>query len=1133
MNDISIPVDDEARRQALDVSRSFIVQAPAGSGKTELLTQRFLALLALVDHPEEVWAVTFTRKAAAEMRRRISAALENADAEEPGEPHLQRTWKLSKAVAVRDQELGWDLAINPGRLQVFTIDGLCSKLVRQMPVLSGFGSVPAIANFPERLYGLAARRTLQSLHDGGEPAEHAHTLLSHLDNNTEQAEQLLAKMLANRDRWLPHVAGRDRPELAREALEAALKASVSKQLARLDRGLPDNLADEIIDVVEYAADNELPENSAILHCRGMDALPRAQAEQLDQWLGIREVLLTQKGGLRKTFTKNQGFPPEGTARTIDEKALRVEMKHRARDLAENLSTCEQFVTALAEVSLLPATRYRTDQWQVFLALQNLLQLAVAHLMVLFQETSEVDYTEIAHRALTALGSAESPSELALHLDYRLKHLLVDEFQDTARSQFDLIEGLVNGWQPDDGRTLFLVGDPMQSIYRFREANVGLFLQARDHGLADVRPEFLRLQCNFRSQPQIVSWSNEAFTYAFPETDDIDTGAVRFSEAVAAVEESDAIEGVSLHGLPVKSPMLEAEQVATLVRRYQAESPDSSIAILVRARTHLAEILPLLRNSGIRYRAVDLEDLREQPVVRDLFALTRALLHLGDRTAWLSVLRAPWCGLTLDDLHALAANNEDLTIWELIINEARREPLSNDGQIRLVRTKMVLAKSLGERGRRSLRRWVEGTWIALGGPACVFNPGEGRNAEAFFALLEQAEADGFADDVDYLNAVIDKLKAVDDTQSESQVQVMTIHKAKGLQFDIVIVPGLERSPARSDPALLKWLESSGSGGQRRLIIAPISEPGRKDSIYRHIARIDDTMTLHEGLRLLYVAATRARHALHLFAGLPENAHNDPTRTPIAGSFLAYLWPVVREQLLAASTDIEDEEATMARPLLDPGIRHLYRFPSAWMLPTSPQPKPWRSQMALTESTDKVEFSWASEVARHVGTVVHRVLQQIADVGLDSWSAQKLDTLNDYLVQMLRMLGVPQAELADAAQRCEAAIQNTIGDERGQWILHRHDDAQNEYELSGWLDKQAQNVILDRTFIADGYRWIIDYKTGSHEGGTVDAFLDTEFERYQHQLEKYARVMIRIDTRPIKLGLYFPMLKGWREWSYRPV
>src|SRR5690606_11724167 len=133
----------------------------------------------------------------------------------------------------------------------------------------------------------------------------------------------------------------------------------------------------------------------------------------------------------------------------------------------------------------PPAEFTDTQWCVLGAQLMTLKLAVAQLHLRFAETREVDFIEIAQRAVHALGSADDPGELLLKLDASIRHLLIDEFQDTSLTQIHLLATLTAGWQPDDGRTLFLVGDPMQSIYRFRKAEVGLFLQAAEQGVGEI------------------------------------------------------------------------------------------------------------------------------------------------------------------------------------------------------------------------------------------------------------------------------------------------------------------------------------------------------------------------------------------------------------------------------------------------------------------------------------------------------------------------------------------------------------------------------------------------------------------------------------------------------------------------
>jgi len=290
------------------------------------------------------------------------------------------------------------------------------------------------------------------------------------------------------------------------------------------------------------------------------------------------------------------------------------------------------------VRTLPETRYSDAQWEAVEALVQILWRAAAELRVLFAERGEVDFIEVAQAALRALGDDEAPTDLALRLDYQVRHLLVDEFQDTSLSQFQLLRRLTAGGQRGDGRTLFAVGDPMQSIYRFREAEVGLFLQARARGIGDLPLESLTLSENFRSQSGIVNWVNGTFQGVLCSPEDVDAGAVPYA-ASTAHKGAGAVPAVSVHPLFADGKAEEPALVADLVRARLAAGC-RSIAVLGRSRSHLALIASELAARGIPSGAVDIEPLSTRPVVQDLLALTRALSHPGDRLAWLAVLRAP-------------------------------------------------------------------------------------------------------------------------------------------------------------------------------------------------------------------------------------------------------------------------------------------------------------------------------------------------------------------------------------------------------------------------------------------------------------------------------------------------------------
>jgi ATP-dependent exoDNAse (exonuclease V) beta subunit len=782
--------DEAIREDALDPTQSFIVQAPAGSGKTALLTQRFLVLLAHCEAvPEECLAITFTRKAAFEMHDRILIALQCAEnLTPPTNEHEKRTWDLAHAVLKRDKALGWDLLQNPSRLKIQTIDAFCIGITVQMPVVSKFGSSPIIVEDPTSLYQIAARNLLKNLEAEDFYSERISTLLIHLDNNIRLAEQLLANMLSHRDQWLPYIGGTLLREEARQILGSGLQIVINETLEALAASTPKGL-EEILELAQYAAKQlaTTKKDSIICHCQNILGNWSGSAkEDFLLWQGLGELLLTQDHQWRRTVTEQQGFSSPRHATHKQDKAYFKVMKDRMLDCLSRLEAHPVFLKCLQNFRECPPSIYTEDQWQVIEALLGLLPLLTAQLSLVFQEKGQVDFIETTLAALTALGDNDAPTDLALGLDYKIRHILVDEFQDISLTQFRLLEKLTAGWQINDGRTLFLVGDPMQSIYRFRQAEVGLFIRAKQNGVGGIFLKTLNLTTNFRSDPSIVAWTNSVFKEKFPLEEDLTSGAVAFNISSAA--------RASLNGAKAEVQCVdnqtEAKVVIELMKALSIEEPGSSIALLVRARSHLQTILPALRQAGIKYQSVQLELLADRPMVQDLQSLTTALLHLGDRIAWLALLRTPWIQFSLADLWVIANSAPALPIWHTLQAYTTVTGLSEFAKNRLAEVVPILRAALLNIYRLPLRNWIMEAWIALGGNAFLYDADTLEDIEVFFSILEEGSYDSFCE-AGALERRIQKLYAKTTAPASAVLQVMTIHRAKGLEFDTVIVAGIGR------------------------------------------------------------------------------------------------------------------------------------------------------------------------------------------------------------------------------------------------------------------------------------------------------------------------------------------------------
>lgn len=1072
---------DAANRERALALESFIVEAPAGAGKTELLTQRYLKLLTVVNEPEEIVAITFTNKAAAEMRSRILDSLQRAAANEmPDAAHKQITFTLAQQALARSAANGWNLLEQPARLRINTIDSMCSYLARQMPLLSRFGGQPGVAEDATALCQEAARRALTTLED--EEGEGVVTAaLRYLDNDTVRLTGLLADMLLKRDQWLHH-ASNTLVEVA-----TALHSLIEQDMREAEQVLPPALQAVLMPIARFAASNLDCSHPIALLADWETAIP-ARPEALPLWRSVCELLLTREGEFRKEKGLNvsYGFPATDEGRK--QKALLTE-------LIAALGSPQP----LARIRSLPDAQSEQEK-RIVAAMSSLLKLAAAHLMIVFQEAGEVDFVEVAKRALLALEDEAGATDLALKLDYRIQHLLIDEFQDTSPSQVELLAKLIAGWQPGiqsgDGRTLFCVGDPMQSIYRFRKADVGLFLQAGAFGIGGLPLTRLQLTRNNRSCPALVDWVNEAFAKVFPQFDDDTRGAIAY-RPFAATREAEAQDGVMVHPLVLGNDSRsddmgaeEARYLTELIVNERQRYPDATIAVLVRARAHLEALVAQIRShhADLRFQAVEIEQLSGRQTVQDIHALTCALFHRADRVHWLAILRAPWCGLTLADMHALAADDHYSNIWQLMQDEARVGRLSADGQQRLNHLRDIFSESFAHQGRQSMRRWVEAVWLKLGGAACLWDAGDVRDVQAFLKLLEGM--DSF--DAAQLQERMEKFYAAPDVQADGKLQFMTIHKSKGLEFDTVILPGLHRTPRKKDNPLLLWEEIMLQGHEPQLIAAPYVPRHKRDDVpntYDYLQGLEQERDANETARLLYVAATRSKRRLHLVAAVKPDTKGD-IKAP-ANTLLNLLWESVGGKFLKA------EPRTAAVAASDdagftPSLIRLPHPAVPALLDTGPIP------LATAAADEAAEAEEIASLEASCGTLAHLYMEMFAQDGLELWSAERVQSLQPAMLRWLMQQGYSEPESATGADKVVKALTATLKSERGRWVLGARQQAASEY---AWMSAEGGSVsrhVIDRTFVEDGVRWVIDYKSAKL-GETP-----TVAERYRPQLERYAKL-----------------------------
>ncbi len=1154
--------DSEARTAALDATRSFIVEAPAGSGKTGLLIQRFLKLLSQenVTDPAQILAITFTRKATVEMRDRVLGQLQAAsNGVEPVNEFDRLTRPLAAAVLAQDRRHGWSLLDYPRRLNIRTIDSISADIARSLPILSGASAALAPTEDAQTLYAEAARRTLLLL--GGEDRALSHaleTILLHRDANLAECESLIASMLEWRDQWgelIPIIPSElDDAWLQTEVLpklEKALDQAICRGLSRLAKALP---ADVLNELCMLAADMGHAEGyngnpSPIAICAGRYNLPGEKAEHLDHWRALIDLLVAPSS---KTFRKSLNVNVIGFMIRPDHKKQLLALIDRVRDNPELCKT-------LCSVKALPPSEYPPEQWAVAKSLFRVLSRALVELQFVFADRGECDFAELGLLARSALRRDASVEDLAVATGLNLQHLLVDEMQDTSTSQYELIHLLTRRWD-GHSQTVFLVGDPKQSIYLFRQARVERFVQTMLHKqLGDLPLTPLHLTRNFRSQANLVHAFNDDFSRLFPaQSDETQPELVPYLAAQAARSQgpvaartwhtgvlsytTDTNEKRSLQSIQRSSA---AREIRTLIEARRAlplppnRSEPWTLAVLVRNRSHLLEIVATLKQApAIPFRAVEIEPLAERQEILDLVALTRALLHPADRTAWLALLRTPWCGLTLADLHLLAGADDESfahrTVFDLM--DVRGDLLTEDGITRLTPFYTVMHAALAQHGRLRLAPWVERTWRSFHAEAFATQE-EITNAERFFTLLEELELPGARLDLSMLQARLARLYAAPSVHPGA-VDLMTIHGSKGLEWDVVFLPALERTAQATRSRLLSWLEVDGRSDDSVApgILAPIQGKGTPSKELNAWMRgIESAREEAERKRLFYVACTRAREELHLFAAPMRNKDGDISRP--ATSLLASAWPAAEEHFLAAPTPILalpsppppddlvfDIAASASRPPLI-----IQRIPSD-VSPAPANPLPYGlPDRNLFPAFDRPEGSFAS---RAFGNAVHAFLQQLTlRVAAGTTTAsltEELPTWHPRIVQSLRAAGLAPAQLERLAARILLALRNTLSDPDGRWVLAPHPAATTENALT--LSSGSLTTLrMDRTFRAgpaprspgNDHLWIIDYKTATLGGRNLQVFLTEQRETCRSQMQSYANVF-STDPDPLRLALYYPLL-----------
>jgi len=978
--------DDQILREKCLEIGSFIVQAPAGSGKTELLTQRFLKLLSITNTPSEILAVTFTNKAAAEMKNRIIGYLKKTHV-----PKNDLTKELVDDVlnGLKHRNISLDELIS--EFNILTIDSLNQKIVNSMPLLSQFGFEFKIESDISPFINDIIKDVIYR----EQFSENIHSLLEILNIEYKALENYLAELMIKREFWI------------------------------------------------YDFFNTAEEN--VINNYLNDEKNNAKQKTIRKKIDLSNINIENRECIEKLI-KNNLIP------TYDS----IEKEH-----------------VLFKI-------YQDNDLKLIKILTPLLKTLCAELKVYFLNHKTIDFSEISQQALFALYQDNKHTDISHYLSIKYSHLLIDEFQDINNNQLKLFIHLTHNW--DTENTIFCVGDPMQSIYRFRKSEVSIFLNTIQYGIGNFKLHHIILSINNRSKSQLIDWYNRVFSKIFEKETDLDTGEICY-QSCSSRENSTKGE-VNLIPYYSDKEFSDIYAEAELVAQQILHSPHKSIAIIARSRTHLKPIVTYIKkhySNKINITAIELEPLGNHQCIQDMLSLTLALNNFCDRIHWVSLLQSPLCGLTIKDLAILFKDNKEIP-WT-IINSPIVNKISTDGQVRLNVFISILKKYLKKIYIDQWHFLIKELWFELKGAETLYKKSDYGLIEEYLKLIRKFESNTINDEL--LIYEIDN-KMISNISTENKtVNFLTIHKSKGLEFDHVIIPSLDKSTRISSSPLINFDYFTK---QNKVIFSIKNNHDNTLSLhdYHNLKnRIKDTNELK---RLFYVATTRSISQLDLIAYLEPDAAKIKKNT--------FLELLQEEFLSKQSKYIKSKSINFDYKSFKPVH---YQIPIEHLIAT-PETNNHNNNDFYESDLKKDE---SPEIL--IGIFVHKYLELIHQhINVD------IDIFIEKIMYQQNLLEFVDTDYLKAEVRF--CIDNLHNTNTGTFIKQMYDDDHSEFKVSHYHEGELWNYRIDRTFLKNNERWIIDYKY--HKNDNDD--LNKTALKYQQQLNLYAKFF---NEKKIKKAVYF--------------
>lgn len=1045
-------------RAIYETKRSFIVTAPAGSGKTQLIIKRYLNLLSESNSIKKIVCLTYTRKAAEEMRKRVFEALNECKEREPVDENERELFELAKKVHSNSKIDRYEL-LDPFSYRISTFHSFCSehlKTLFKMDNVSSFELLDEIETslLYDKIADIVIDRGLKG--SDGELKEVLARRLSNLDAKSEILKKEIIKLLSNRLK-LRFVDFQNWIDLLQSEIKKIFEPFLNFLMINYHFFVQKNIIEGDFDF-----------NNIVVN------------ENFFEFFGkIAKKILTKNNTLRRNLDQ------EVLDKLNEEKEVITFLKI-IQKLKE--SDCRYFVNESQYTSVLTIMKYSFD------ILKEMLGKA------------KKDYDALEESMLENLKWIKGvPSNLLEKLQFTIDHILVDEAQDLSDAEYLIISRLIEDWEENDGRTIFFVGDPKQSIYKFRKANVALFKVLEEKGVLREGKESYRLEklvinINFRSEKGIIDFTNGVFKEYFEENilfDDIaygffkhptdnDNSPMQFFTRERLMEDNNPIKVV----ISEDKEKLKRTFCKIIKRILSNRESNETVGILYKKRSDFVPYFKILQENGIQIEVIEGENLKESPVSKHLLNFLKAILFPYEDLHIFLMLGNPIFNLSPKEIEKLSYEKGDNWIDKFLNSKM------------IDKDKKQIFSDLVNSIYYNENKFLDG-FIKLNGFEkfkSIYGIGAIDEIIKFFELYKENAHYLPLDMVERLEFALEKEYVPPLPLSANRnIQAMTIHKAKGLEFDYVIVLGLDNSPLMQpsdakEPLIIERTTLNEVDGLFNFIIAPYD---RNSYLYKFIEELSKKRTLSEYKRLCYVAITRAKKELYLLGN------------PKSNSFLKYLQTKYELSQETQDERFEEEEERFAE--FSNLNLHYDRFEGEEV------------GYKIKRASDEVDFSYEHLLSfrlekederdkRIKGIIVHNILEKISKgVIVDKNYIKKLKR-----EMCIKLSENEIEEILNEANNCfeNDQFKSLISDGMISSELPLEMVEGDKEILIGRVDlliEKSKEVVL------------IDFKTSFPPTENVEKWIEEKKEYYRAQMEYYKKMASNFfENKRINAYLFFTKL-----------